>query len=104
MIPSDDSPSWGPELKAVSDMKLTTMRTSSWWLSRFIRQYVEKIPIPTASAADRSAIAALAQKCLDARGVGCETWEKEIDERVAGLYGLDAGDLGDKSSRPCAHL
>jgi len=41
-----------------------------------------------ASAADRSAIAALAQKCLDAKGVGCEASEKEIDERVAALYGL----------------
>jgi hypothetical protein len=61
---------------------------------------LEKFPVPDASAADRSAIAALAQKCLDARGVGCEAWEKEIDERVAALYGLDAADLGDKSSRP----
>jgi type I restriction-modification system DNA methylase subunit len=55
---------------------------------RFYTQYVEQIPIPTASTAERSAIAALAQKCLDARGVGCEAWEKEIDERVAALYGL----------------
>ncbi|MDO8587577.1 MAG: hypothetical protein Q7T82_11115 [Armatimonadota bacterium] len=37
---------------------------------------------------DRAAIAALAQKCLDAKGVGCEAWEKEIDDRVAALYGL----------------
>jgi hypothetical protein len=49
---------------------------------------LEDMPIPTATAADRSAIGALAQKCLDARGVGCEAWEKEIDERVAALYGL----------------
>jgi hypothetical protein len=41
-----------------------------------------------ASPGDRTAIAALAQKCLDAKGVGCEAWEKEIDARVAGLYGL----------------
>jgi hypothetical protein len=37
---------------------------------------------------DRDVIAALVQKCLDARGVGCEEWEAEIDERVAALYGL----------------
>lgn len=55
---------------------------------RFIRQYVEQIPIPAASAADRAAIAALVQKCLEARGVGCEAWEREINERVAALYGL----------------
>lgn len=55
---------------------------------RFIRQYVEQIPIPDASASDRSAIANLVQKCLDAQGVGCEAWEREIDERVAALYGL----------------
>ncbi len=55
---------------------------------RFIRQYVEQIPIPSASAADRTAIAALVQKCLDAKGVGCEVWEQEINDRVAVLYGL----------------
>ena len=45
-------------------------------------------PIPTASAADRSAIVALVQKCLDAKGVNCAAGEQEIDDRVAGLYGL----------------
>lgn len=55
---------------------------------RLKRQYVQRLPIPSASEADRSAIAALAQKCLNAKGVGCEAWEKEIDERVAALYGL----------------
>ena len=49
---------------------------------------LENFPIPTASPTDRAALAALAQKCLDAGGVGCEAFEKEIDERVAGLYGL----------------
>ena len=37
---------------------------------------------------DRRVIIALVQKCLTARGVGCETWEAEINERVAALYGL----------------
>jgi hypothetical protein len=40
-----------------------------------------------AVASDRKATRALAQKCL-AVGVGGEAWEKEIDERVATLYGL----------------
>jgi hypothetical protein len=26
-------------------------------------------------------------------GIGCEAWEKEIDERVAGLYGIDLKDV-----------
>ena len=30
----------------------------------------------------------LVQKCLDAKGQNCQAWEKEIDERVAALYGL----------------
>jgi hypothetical protein len=50
--------------------------------------YMRKVPVPTASDTDRAAIATLVQKCLDAKGVGCEEWEKEMDERVAGLYGL----------------
>ena len=50
--------------------------------------YFEKLPIPDASEADRAAISALVQKYLDAKGVGCEAWEREIDERVAALYGL----------------
>lgn len=28
------------------------------------------------------------QEYLDAKGVGCEEWEAEIDGRVAALYGL----------------
>ncbi|AFZ23825.1 type I restriction-modification system methyltransferase subunit [Cylindrospermum stagnale PCC 7417] len=50
--------------------------------------YVEKIPIPNASIKERETITKLVQKCLDAKGVNCEQWEKEIDERVATLYGL----------------
>ena len=55
---------------------------------RFFRQYVEQIPIPPSSSSERAAISALVQKCLDAKGVGCKEWEKEINERVAVLYGL----------------
>jgi uncharacterized protein YggL (DUF469 family) len=44
--------------------------------------------IPNASTSEREAISKLVQKCLDAKGVNCEVWEKEIDQRVAALYGL----------------
>jgi hypothetical protein len=49
---------------------------------------LETFPIPRASADDRSTISTLVKKCLDAEGIGCEEWEKEIDKRVAVLYGL----------------
>jgi hypothetical protein len=55
---------------------------------RFFRQFVEKIPIPNASTTEREAISKLVQKCLDAKGVNCKAWEKEISDRVAALYGL----------------
>ncbi|HET7273394.1 MAG TPA: hypothetical protein VFI90_20165, partial [Rubrobacter sp.] len=50
--------------------------------------HLSKVSIPDAPAADRDAIAELVQKCLYAKGVACEEWETEIDERVAALYGL----------------
>ncbi len=50
--------------------------------------YMSKIPIPSASTKDREAISQLVQKCLNAKGVDCEAWEKEIDDRVAALYGI----------------
>ncbi len=49
---------------------------------------MNKIPIPIASDSEKEAISKLVQKCLDAQGVDCEAWEKEIDDRVAALYGL----------------
>ncbi len=60
---------------------------------RYKRQYVKQIPIPTAPPADRTAIADLVQRCLDANGRGPEVaeWEAEIDARVAKLYGVDGG-------------
>jgi TaqI-like C-terminal specificity domain/Eco57I restriction-modification methylase len=51
--------------------------------------YVKQLLIPQASEIERKAISKLVQKCLDAKGVGCEAWEKEIDIRVAKLYGFD---------------
>lgn len=50
---------------------------------------MNKVPIPQANEIERKMISKLVQKCLDAKGVGCETWEKEIDIRVAKLYGFD---------------
>lgn len=55
---------------------------------RLKRAYMEKLPIPNAPATERAVISRLVEKCLDAKGVGCEKWEKEINERVAALYGL----------------
>ena len=62
---------------------------------------MEKIPIPQATDSQKKIVSKLVQKCLDAKGVGCEKWEREIDEIVAGLYGfapktlpVDAKSLG----------
>ena len=52
------------------------------------RPFLSRVPVPAMSDSDRSILRVLVQKCLDARGVGCEEWEKEIDERVEALYGL----------------
>jgi hypothetical protein len=62
---------------------------------RLKRQYVEKIPIPEASKAEKDAIAKLVRKCLDARGVGCEKWEKEIEDRVLSLFGFASDGVGE---------
>ncbi len=55
---------------------------------RWRRQYVERIPIPAAPDGERQRIADLARLCLDAKGQGVEAIEREIDARVAELYGL----------------
>ena len=52
------------------------------------KDLILSLPIPDAPEAERQAIAALVQKCLDAKGVECEAWEAEINGRVAALYGL----------------
>lgn len=54
--------------------------------------YIKKLPIPNAPAADRNAIADLAQQCSEKHGVGCEALEQEINERVAELYGLKSNE------------
>ncbi len=57
---------------------------------RAFSDYMKQIPIPAAPSAERAAISALVQKCLEARGqgAGVAEWEAEINERVARLYGL----------------
>ena len=64
--------------------------------------YVLGAPIPPASESDRGPLRDLARRCLDAKaadpsggggGAGVSGWEREIDERVAALYGLDVRDV-----------
>lgn len=50
--------------------------------------YVSRTPVPVAAPTDCAPIEELVQKCLDAKGQDCEEWEREIDERVAHLYGV----------------
>jgi len=56
---------------------------------RLFKQFVETIPIPPAGKAERKAVSKLVQKCLTAKGVGCERWNRQIDLLVAKLYGVD---------------
>lgn len=55
---------------------------------RFGPPQLRALPIPNASHDDKVKIESLAKKCRDARGVDCEKWENEINERAAALYGL----------------
>ena len=76
-----------------------------WWFlinicndlqNGFLRAYKEQlkqVPIPSVHESDYLAIERLVQKCLDAKGVGVEEWEAEIDDRVADLYGLTAEEM-----------
>lgn len=88
-LPSDDLYVLGVlNSQAVADYYIEKSAQVRGGYLRFFSQYVERIPIPDALEAERQAIAALVQKCLDAKGVRCEAWEAEINERVAALYGL----------------
>jgi hypothetical protein len=60
---------------------------------RFFTQFVEKFPVPDAPVAEQEAVSALVRQCLAAKGQNCESWEHEINERVALLYGLDPKDV-----------
>jgi hypothetical protein len=52
-----------------------------------------KFPIPTAPAAERSAIEGLVEQCLAARGENCAAWEAEINTRVFRLYALTPAEI-----------
>ena len=62
--------------------------TPKTYVILLIRKNFEKAIIPPATEEQKTAISKLAQKCIDAKGINCEKWEQEIDEIVAGLYGL----------------
>lgn len=49
---------------------------------------LERFPVPSASVDERRRIGKLAKRCIEARGIDCGAWEREIDERVAALYGV----------------
>jgi hypothetical protein len=55
---------------------------------RFGPPQLKVLPIPKASDSDQKEIAELVQKCLDAKGIGCEELENQIDQMVYKLYGL----------------
>ena len=57
---------------------------------QLIRNNFWRCLIPVPSKDERDTIAALAQRCLDAKGQGAQVaeWEAEIDERVGRLYGI----------------
>jgi adenine-specific DNA-methyltransferase len=64
---------------------------------RFFTQFVEQIPIPSASAEERAAIAGLARRLLDCRGAGesaLAALEDELNRRVYGLFGLSPDEIG----------
>jgi hypothetical protein len=69
-------------LKEVGYLKVEENQITVQWVN------FKRLPIPLASESEKEPIIKLVQKCLDAKGVNCEEWEKEIDERVAALYGL----------------
>jgi len=63
---------------------------------RFIATYMEQVPIPDATSAQRAAIEALARKLLDAKGQGPQVaeWERELNGLVYELYGLTEEEIG----------
>ena len=53
----------------------------------------QKIPIPSASLADKARIETLVQQCLTAQGQAVAAYEAEIDDIVARLYSLTDAEL-----------
>jgi hypothetical protein len=57
---------------------------------RFIKQYLEKIPVPRAPNSERLTIGDLAKDCIESVDAGedISEIEYEVDARTASLYGL----------------
>jgi type I restriction-modification system DNA methylase subunit len=55
---------------------------------RFFAQFVNRIPVPSPSAQDRTSLENLALETLRRHGVGCEDLELEMERRIARLFGL----------------
>jgi hypothetical protein len=68
---------------------------------RFFTQYLEQIPIPMPTPAQREAIEALVEKLLAAGGQGphVEAWEGELNALVYQVYGLTAEEIAIVESR-----
>ena len=62
--------------------------------------FIERIPVPRASASERSALVSLVDAVISAKASGSggapsaatQALEAQVDERVLGLYGLSAGE------------
>jgi len=62
---------------------------------RFKRIYLDDLPIPEATPAQRTAIESLVRELLDAEGQGPQVaeWERELNALVYGLYGLTGEEI-----------
>ena len=63
---------------------------------RFIAMYMERVPIPDITSAQRAAIESLVRELLDAEGQGPQVaeWERELNALVYELYGLTGEEIG----------
>jgi hypothetical protein len=55
---------------------------------RFFTQFVQDLPIPTATDAQKKKIAVLSQDCLKRKGKDCTALEDELNAHVNALFGL----------------
>jgi len=72
-------------------------RRRCWGFLRFIRQYVEEIPIPAVPPVEQKALEGLVGRILKAKkGNGAadvRALEREIDQRVCALSGLTPDEI-----------
>jgi len=93
IIPLDDKFLLGILNSSIMDVFFRSLsNTIRGGYLRFIRQYVEQLPIPAATAAEQAAIAALVTQILAAKAAdpAADTREAEaqVDALVAALYGV----------------